>query len=530
MMHEIESQRIKDGGGPISHVRLCLTRELTTRKTSKSIKACNEIAVVYVTDDNIQNPKFERDICIEPRNNNEYKSRTIPIISKHVDPLVYPLLFPKGKTGWHPGMISPRTGKRITTLQYYSFHMHNRGHFNPYINFKRLTQQFVVDAYTKIESNRLYYIRKEQNKFRVEEYGGLTDYVHNKAYENSANIGKMVILPSSFYDGPRARQQNFQDSMCFVRNFGKPDLFLTMTTNPNWKEIQENLMKHETCFDRPDLVARVFKRKVSKLIELLTVHKILGEIKGYLYTVEFQKRGLPHIHMLIYLEDGSIVKNIDNIDELISAEIPDEFVNPKLYDMVKRHMIHGPCGAQNLNAGCMSDKKECTKNFPKSFRDDTEYNNDNGYPLYKRPDNGRNIIYQSGNTRRIADNRYVVPYNPYLLLKLDCHINLEVCCTLKCVKYLYKYVFKGPDMATIKLSSTDENGNAVDEVEYDEVTQYLSARYLCPPEAMWRTFAFSMHEMSHSVNRLAVHLEHKQQIYYTPGFEEEALKKITKPT
>ena len=38
-----------------------------------------------------------------------------------------------------------------------------------------------------------------------------------------------------------------------------------------------------------------------------------------------------------------------------------------------------------------------------------------------------------------ADNRSVVPYNPYLLLKFNCYINVDVCLTVQCVKYLSKY-------------------------------------------------------------------------------------------
>lgn len=124
---------------------------------------------------------------------------------------------------------------------------------------------------------------------------------------------------------------------------------------------------------------------------------------------------------------------------------------------------------------------------------------------------------------RAADNRFVVPYNPYLLLKLNCHINLEICSTIKCIKYLYKYVFKGPDMATIKLTTSSDQGETRQEIEYDEITQYLSARYLCPPEAMWRIYEYKMHNMSHSVNRLAVHLENHQPVYYKK--EKEALNR-----
>ncbi len=47
----------------------------------------------------------------------------------------------------------------------------------------------------------------------------------------------------------------------------------------------------------------------------------------------------------------------------------------------------------------------------------------------------------------VFDNRWVVPYNPYLTMRYQCHINVEVCSSITVVKYLYKYVYKGHDRA-----------------------------------------------------------------------------------
>ncbi|XP_028074629.1 uncharacterized protein LOC114277006 [Camellia sinensis] len=63
------------------------------------------------------------------------------------------------------------------------------------------------------------------------------------------------------------------------------------------------------------------------------------------------------------------------------------------------------------------------------------------YPNYMRR-NSNEIVKVRGH---MLDNRWVVPYNPYLLTKFDCHINVEICSTIKAVKYLYKYIYKGHD-------------------------------------------------------------------------------------
>ena len=75
-------------------------------------------------------------------------------------------------------------------------------------------------------------------------------------------IGKRVILPSSFTGSPRDMHQRYQDSVVRVRHFHKPDLFITMTCNPKWKEIIDALPEGQTAADRPDSVARVFNIKL----------------------------------------------------------------------------------------------------------------------------------------------------------------------------------------------------------------------------------------------------------------------------
>ena len=55
------------------------------------------------------------------------------------------------------------------------------------------------------------------------------------------------------------------------------------------------------------------------------------------------------------------------------------------------------------------------------------------------------------------DNRWAIPYNQHLTLKYNCHINVEVCASIKSVKYLFKYVYKGHDCANIELKENTMN-------------------------------------------------------------------------
>ena len=83
-----------------------------------------------------------------------------------------------------------------------------------------------------------------------------------------------------------------------------------------------------------------------------------------MYVVEFQKRGLPHVHMLIWLDSSSKKNLISNVDKFVSAEIPDPKIDPVGYEAVSAFMIHGPCGKENPKSPCMKDYK-CTRHFPK---------------------------------------------------------------------------------------------------------------------------------------------------------------------
>uniref|UniRef100_UPI00358EF83A uncharacterized protein n=1 Tax=Myxine glutinosa TaxID=7769 RepID=UPI00358EF83A len=320
---------------------------------------------------------------------------------------------------------------------------------------------------------------------------------------------RIVILPSSFAWSPRAMQQNYQDAMAIVRKFGKPDLFITFTCNPKWTEIQENIGQHQRAEGRPDLVARVFHLKLKQLIDDITKKHVLGKVRAFLYVVEYQKRGLPHAHILLMLCQEDKICTAEDIDRIVSAQIPNSNESPEIHSLVKSHMIHGPCGTLNCHSICVKDGV-CSKGFPKAYAAETLASID-GYALYKRPPNGPTITVHGTD----VDCQFVVPFNAYLLKKYRAHINIEVCASIKSIKYLFKYVYKGHDCAGIEIR---ERGR----VEVDEIKTYLDCRYVSAPETAWRLMEFEMHKQSHSITRLVVHLPELQTVvFYVPGDEHE---------
>ena len=81
------------------------------------------------------------------------------------------------------------------------------------------------------------------------------------------------------------------DAMAIVRACGRPTLFITVTCNPRWPEITEALLPGQVPEDRPDLVARVFRAKLVRLVREVTRDGIFGKTAAFMSVIEFQKRG-----------------------------------------------------------------------------------------------------------------------------------------------------------------------------------------------------------------------------------------------
>lgn len=164
--------------------------------------------------------------------------------------------------------------------------------------------------------------------------------------------------------------QLYQDAMAIVRHHGPPTYFITMTANPKWPEITRELLSGQTATNRPDLVARVFHIKQRALLDLVVKKEILGKVVAHIHVVEFQKRGLPHMHFCATMASEDKPRTSADIDAVISAEIPDQHTHPMLHATVTNCMVHGPCGILNPNASCMVNGK-CKADYPKPFAAET---------------------------------------------------------------------------------------------------------------------------------------------------------------
>ena len=214
----------------------------------------------------------------------------------------------------------------------------------------------------------------------------------------------------------------------------------------------------------------------------------MSEAVAYMYTIEFQKQGLPHMHMLIFLAHLFKLLTPNDINSAISVKWPDPVTQPQLFDTVRKCMVHGPCGAMNWSAPCMVDGK-CSKGFLKPYQPFMVLSKD-GYPKYAQPNDGHTYEVKG----HLLDNHWIVPHNPWSLSQFDCHINTECAVSFASVKYINKYVHKGPDCATMEVHD-----------EWDEIKQFTDACYVSAPEGVWRMLENPLHKQEPNIVRLQVH-------------------------
>ncbi|GJX77591.1 DNA helicase [Tanacetum coccineum] len=158
----------------------------------------------------------------------------------------------------------------------------------------RLFQQYIVTAFCAIEQDRIDYIREHQDEIRNEYLSGIYDAI-NRGDNDGSDCGARLILPQSFTD-------------------------------------------------RADIVDRVFEMKIQQFIKFLRDAQPFGKIVAVLYTLEFQKRGLPHCYTLVWVHEEAQIHRDEDIDVYISAELPSVDVDPECHRIVSELMMHDPCG------------------------------------------------------------------------------------------------------------------------------------------------------------------------------------------
>ncbi|KAF8098608.1 hypothetical protein N665_0263s0037 [Sinapis alba] len=273
--------------------------------------------------------------------------------------------------------------------------------------------------------------------------------------------GSEFTLSASFVGISRYMKNNYLDAMTICKHFGFPDLFITFTCDPKWPEITRYVKARKLkAEDRSDIICMIFKIKLDSLMDALTKKK--------------------------YWERH--------------AHIPNKKEEPELYKVIKDMMNHGPCGRANTNSPCM-ENGHCSKSYPKSFAEKTSINKE-GFPVYKRHQLSENFVLKNGVR---CDNQYW-------------------CNQVGSIKYLFKYINKGQDRATVvveppyhivasELGDVEITKEKVDKTR-NELKEFFNCRYVSTCEGTWRVFKFPIHYRSTAVEKLSFHLPGKQVVTF----------------
>ena len=351
----------------------------------------------------------------------------------------------------------------------------------------RLSQTYLVDSISRAIDYRLRFV-----KYHQKDIFGIMNDDGNENTDETGNTGEKTFLSQSFHGSRRHLRSLAKNALALVSEYGRPSLFITLTCNPYWPEILEQLLPGQTAFDRGDVVCQVFHRKLEIVLKNIrcgkyfriknkryTYHKIQFEVR----VIEYQRRGLPHAHLVFKFMDNDDMPRYEDkkgvaswIDYHITAVYPTTASDEKplepgeLYEedvtyaaIVKNHMLH-KCFPES-NGGCKNEKNVCSKGFDANIVADSTTFNDRGFPQYRRP---------------TVKSLCVVPHNRELLKDWNGHANVEFAGSTYTVIYLYKYLFKGSKKVKMRLT------NANDVRDDDEINLYLRGRYLCSMDCYWR--------------------------------------------
>ncbi|KAK3933230.1 ATP-dependent DNA helicase [Frankliniella fusca] len=307
-----------------------------------------------------------------------------------------------------------------------------------------------------------------------------------------------------------------------ARRFGPPTWFITMTTNPEWPEIKQELGPGQVWADRPDVVVRVFQDRKRHLMSDLVNKQLFGKVKAWFLSDEFQKSSLPHVHILLFMEEEDKPKSAEDVDRIITAEIPDR--NHPVYDLVVKQMMHHACDKwrRAKPPACKPDGKKCRFRFPQQFAEQTDI--DKRYVQYRRKQDGKTVKCKT--TGQPLDNRNCVPRNDYLCIRCNTHV---CCCYIKTTVEAFKdlciYMNKNPDRTYVSLTDKNRNNATTKFYEWDETEHYRECRYINAAEAVYIIKSHDLGQSSHSVMVLPFHLEGEQNVFFVEGEEEDAVSK-----
>ena len=301
---------------------------------------------------------------------------------EYCEELAHPHLFPTGKFGYRVERKIP-----LTATKYFNQRLLN------------YTQRFASDsdyiffANSVVQqlnlSNQMNIAMKKVSSTNLT--AGMFSNNFKETVRQFVSNDKAFGFMSTIKGTPAYWKKFLQEVLAMVKQLGPPTFFLTLScADLRWNDLVSiisklkgsemsdeklNLLSYEErcrlLNSNPVLVARHFQYRVESFFKHILIDGPLGKTQYYATRVEFQVRGSPHIHCFLWTKDVPLMNGdkeayIQHIDSKISAVLPSESENKKMFDLVRVFQLH------RHSKTCKKYRnKNCRFNFGKYFTENT---------------------------------------------------------------------------------------------------------------------------------------------------------------
>ena len=181
---------------------------------------------------------------------------------------------------------------------------------------------------------------------------------------NQSTLDKMVLLDEGYYifrqlrNSPAYLASKKKDVFAMIRQLGLPTWFMSLSSaDTRWsfllkalsqldgiilsdEEVAKLSWNEKTKLVQKDPItcSRIFDERVRKFIQIFlkSSHDPIGHVTDYFYRVEFQQRGSPHIHMLVWIDNAP---KYPKDDEETIVKFVDKYVSCSNHDTNMSHLV-----------------------------------------------------------------------------------------------------------------------------------------------------------------------------------------------
>ena len=381
---------------------------------------------------------------------------------RHLEEKLFPCLFPSGRGGWNSQTDGSLSFSSYLKMRLRS--MDTRWRDDP---------KWTLFSFDRGVKSKVF----AYNAVHVSVGAG----VKAGALKGEGYTEKSRVMPNNVQGCKKTWQRHHQDLLAIIQELGKPTYFVTLTLNESDPDVQKCL-RGRPARDCPVEITEVFFAKFDAIKPLLFGKTALyGPVEDYWYRVEFQQRGAPHFHIIVWVNS----KKRKPVDEVVYATIPSED-DPELRDVITRLQVH-KCTAKCAKRSTRPGKRENTK-ADEEYESLLNYHDREidaleeqlgggaeckyGFPFELTDSSGPNWTGTRYLHPRFPGDEWVVSYNPALALAWRAHHNIAVVTDASMAGYLAKYIAKSEPSLAARLNLRDD------------VDRYFTLRSLSVPEAV----------------------------------------------